>query len=328
MKRRQFMELMGGTAIALPTFARAEKNAMPMIGFLSSRGQGDSVRILSAFRDGLSDTGYTEGRNVAIEFRWADGQYDRLPGLAADLVDHRVTVLAAVGGEPSALAAKGTTSKIPIVFAIGGDPVELGLVTSIARPGGNATGISNLTSELEPKRLGILREIVPNATMIAALVDARFQQTAEAQAKALKEAARVTGKRIELLYAGNDAELNAVFETLKEQRAEGLLVAASPFFDTRADRIIAFVNQHRLPAVYHIREFALKGGLMSYGIDLADSYRQVGVYTGRILDGGSPADLPVVQSVKFELVLNLRTGAALGLNFPQALLAQASEVIE
>jgi putative ABC transport system substrate-binding protein len=324
MRRRELMLLLGG---ALPAAAKGQDKPLPLVGFLSSRAPTDSARALAAFRDGLGAAGYAEGRNVAIEFRWAEGQYDRLPALAADLVGRRIAVLVAVGGEPSALAAKAATSTVPIVFAIGGDPVKIGLAASTSRPGGNATGVSNLTSELEAKRLGLLHEIVPNASIIGVLVDAKFQP-AEAQAKALQEAAGAIGQEIVLLHASNDAELDAAFETLLQQGAGGFLVAAGPFFDTRLDRIVSFAAQHRLAAIYHIREFAFGGGLMSYGIDLAEAYRQVGGYTGRILKGASPAELPIVQSVKFESVINLKAARALGLTLPQVLMAQADEVIE
>jgi putative ABC transport system substrate-binding protein len=327
MRRRELMLLLGGALGAIPTAATAQGKPLPLLGFLSSRAPTDSARILAAFRDGLSTAGYVEGRNVAIEFRWAEGQYDRLPALAADLVARQVAVLVSVGGEPAALAAKAATSTIPTVFAIGGDPVKIGLATSTSRPGGNATGVSNLTSELEGKRLGLLHEIVPNADVIGVLVDAKFQP-AEAQTKALQEAAAAIGQRIVLLHASSDAELEVAFGTLLQQGAGGFLVAAGPFFDTRIDRIVSFAAQHRLAAIYHIREFAFGGGLMSYGIDLAEAYRQVGSYTGRILKGANPAELPVVQSVKFESVINLKAARALGLTLPQVLMAQADELIE
>jgi len=322
---RRDLILGGAGAAAWPLAARAQQK--PTIGFLSSRSPTDSVDGLAAFRRGLGQAGYEDGRNIAIEFRWAEGRYDRLEALAAELVNRQVAVLVAVGGEPAALAAKAATATIPIVFSIGGDPTKLGLAASFQRPGGNATGISLLTTQLEPKRLGLLHDLLPGATVFGALVDPRFQP-AEDQAKELQVAARAIDRRLILARVSDDAELDAAFEMLVEQQASGLLVTASPFFDTRSNRIIAFAARQGMPAIYQFREFALAGGLIVYGVSFADGYRQVGDYAGRILQGAVPAELPILQSVKFELVINLKTARALGLIVPPILLAQANEVIE
>jgi putative ABC transport system substrate-binding protein len=324
-RRELILRIAGGAALIRPIAARAQQR--PVIGFLSSRSPMDSVDGLAAFRRGLGQAGYEDGRNIAIEFRWAEGQYDRLEMLAAELVNRPVAVLVAVGGEPAALAAKAATATIPIVFSIGGDPTKLGLAASFQHPGGNATGISLLTTQLEPKRLGLLHDLLPGATVFGALVDPRFQP-AEDQAKELEVAARAIDRRLILARVSDDAELDAAFEMLVEQQASGLLVTASPFFDTRSNRIIAFAARQGMPAIYQFREFALAGGLIVYGVSFADGYRQVGDYAGRILRGAFPAELPILQSVKFELVINLKTARALGLIVPPILLAQANEVIE
>jgi putative tryptophan/tyrosine transport system substrate-binding protein len=269
--------------------------------------------------------GYVEGESVAIEYRWAEGEYDRLPALAIDLVRRAVAVLVTTGGEPSALAAKSATSTIPIVFAVGGDPVRTGLVASLSRPGGNATGISLLTTETEAKRLGLLSELVPSAAVIGVLIN---PQGAGAQSQEVQEAARAIGRQVRIANAGNDRELEVAFSTLVQQRANALLVGADPFFDTRRDRIVALAAQFKLPAIYQFRDYAVAGGLMSYGISITDGYRQVGIYTGRVLKGTKPADLPIYQSIKFEAVINLKTAKTLGLEVPPTLLARADEVIE
>jgi putative ABC transport system substrate-binding protein len=300
---------------------------MPVIGFLSSRSPGDSAYLVVAFRKGLSEVGYDDGQNVAIEFRWAEGRYERLPALAADLVNRQVAVLVAVGGEPSALAAKAASSTIPLVFTTGGDPVKIGLVASLNRPGGNATGVSLLTTAPESKRLGLLHELAPSAALIGVLINPNYQE-AEAQSRELQEAARSIGQRLHIVNAKNDEELESAFATLVQERANALLVSADPFFDTKRDRIIAFAARYRLPAIYQFRDYAVAGGLMSYGISITDGYRQVGIYTGQILKGAKPAELPIQQSVKFEFVINLKTAKALGLTVPPTLLARADEVIE
>jgi putative ABC transport system substrate-binding protein len=329
VRRREFITLLGGAAAASAlrsVAARAQQPAMPTIGFMSSRSRNDSDYLVAAFRRGLGEGGFIEDRNVAIEFRWAAGQYDRLPALAAELVNLRVAVLIAVGGDPSPIAAKQATSTIPIVFGMGGDPIRAGLVESFNRPGGNVTGVSILTNQLEAKRFGLLRELVPGA-LVGVLVNSSYPP-AETQLRELEQAALAVGQRLVVAKAGNDEELDGAFTSLLHERVGALLVAAAPYFDTRRDRIVALAAQHRLPAIYHFREYALAGGLLTYGVSLADGYRQFGVYAAKILKGAKPADLPVQQSVKFELVLNLRTAKALGLEIPATLLALADEVIE
>jgi putative ABC transport system substrate-binding protein len=328
MQRREFIKFLGGTAATWPLVVYAQQQpAVPVIGYMSSRSPADSTVLVVAFRKGLSEAGYVEGQNVAIEYRWAEGQYDRLPAMAADLVQRGAAVLVTTGGEPSALAAKAATSTIPIVFTTGGDPVKIGLVESLNRPGGNATGISLLTTAPESKRLGLLHELVPGTKVVGVLIDPNYQES-EAQARELRDAAGTISQRIHIAYAKNDGELESAFATLVQERADALLVSADPFFDTRRDRIIAFAAEHRMPAIYQFREYALGGGLMSYGVSLPDGYRQVGIYAGQILKGAKPADLPIVQSIKFEFVINLKTAKAIGLEVPAMLLARADEVIE
>ena len=331
MKRREFITLLGGAAAApsmfWPRSASAEQATMPVIGFLSSRSPAESSHLVAAFRAGLQAGGYVEGQNVAIEYRWAEGQYDRLPALAVDLVRRGVAVLATTGGEPSALAAKAATSTIPIVFTVGGDPVKIGLVASLNRPGGNATGVSLLTTVPEAKRLGLLYELVPNAALIGVLINPNYQG-AEAQSREVQDAARAIDRPIEIAMAGNDRQLEAAFGTLVQQHADALLVGADPFFGTRRDRIIALAAQFKLPAMYQFRDYPVAGGLMSYGINITDGYRQVGVYTGQVLKGAKPADLPIHQSIKFEFIINLKSAKALGLQIPDKLIALADEVIE
>jgi putative ABC transport system substrate-binding protein len=325
MRRREVITLLGSAA-AWPLAARAQQPAMPVIGFMSSRSPEDSVNVLTAFRRGLREGGLIEGENVAIEFRWARGAYQELPALAAELVSRRVAVLVAVGGDPSALAAKAATSSIPIVFA-STDPIKSGLVASLNRPGGNATGVYILNADLEPKRLGLLHELLPGTALFGALLNPKFPPAAQ-QGLELAEAARTVGRPIILLNASNDAELNAALATLVRQRVVAMLVAGDPFFDTRRDNIIAFAAQQKLPVLYQAREYAVDGGLMSYGVSFPEAYREVGIYAARLLNGAKPADLPVMQSVKFELVINLQTAKALGFTIPDKLLALADEVIE
>jgi putative tryptophan/tyrosine transport system substrate-binding protein len=326
--RRQFMILLGGAAAAWPLAVRAQQTEMPVVGFLSSRSPDESKHLVAAFRAGLqTGGGYVEGQNVTIEYRWAEGQYGRLPELAIDLVRLGVVVLVATGGEPSALAAKAATSTIPIVFSIGGDPVKFGLVASLGRPGGNTTGVSLLTTAPEGKRLGLLKELAPGAGVFGVLINPN-SPAAEAQVRALQEAASAIGRQIQIANAGSDPELAAAFATLVQQRATALLVTADPFFDTRRDRIVALAGRFKLPAIYQFRDYAVAGGLMSYGINITDGYRQVGVYTGQILKGAKPADLPVQQPTKFELVINLKTANTLGVKISDNLLSIADEVIE
>jgi putative ABC transport system substrate-binding protein len=326
MRRREFITLLGSAA-AWPFAARAQQPTMPVIGFMSGRSPDDSMHLVTAFRQGLSEAGFVEGQNIAIEYRWGLGQYDRMPALAADLVNRRVAVLVGVGGDISALAAKRATSTIPIVFGTGSDPIKAGMVESLSRPGGNATGYSLLTNQMEPKRLSMLHDLMPGAAVIGVLLNPNFPPAAR-QLQDIEEAARTIGQRLFVSKASNDVELSAAFTSLVQQQVGALLVAADPYFDTRRDQIIAFAKQNRLPAIYQFREYAVAGGLISYGPSITDMYRQAGIYTARILKGAKPADLPVVQPTKFDFVINLKTAKALGLIVPPGLLNAADEVIE
>jgi putative ABC transport system substrate-binding protein len=298
---------------------------MPVVGFMSARSAADSSREVVAFRQGLAETGYEEGRNVAVEFRWAQGQFDSLPAIAGELVRRPLAVLAAVG--LSARVAKAATTTIPIVFGTGLDPVEEGLVTSLNRPGGNVTGATFLSGLLGAKRLGLLRDLVPGADVIALLVNPNTN-VGQAQTKDVQEAARALGQSLVVLHGGSDESIDASFAALTQQHVAALMVGADPFFDTRRDRLIALAAQHQVPAIYQLREYALAGGLMSYGASITDMYRQIGLYVGRILKGEKPGDLPVVQVTKFELVINLKTAKALGVKISDNLLTLADEVIE
>jgi putative tryptophan/tyrosine transport system substrate-binding protein len=327
LRRRQFLTLLAGTAAAWPLAARAQQPPMPVVGFLSGGSPGAYAAQLAAFHLGLKALGYVEGDNVAIEYRWADGAYDRLPTLAADLVRRRVAVIAATGGHLSGLAAKATTSSIPIVFNAGEDPVTLGLVTSINRPGGNATGVYVFLVEMDAKRMELLRELVPNPALIAVLLNPN-QTRFKTVSKEVAEAARAAGQRIDLVEASNESEIYSAFNRIEQLRPQALLVGADPFFNARREQLVTLANHYAIPAIYELREFAAAGGLMSYGTSLTEAYRQIGLYTGRILKGEKPAELPVVQSTKFELVINLKTAKALRLEIPPMLLARADEVIE
>jgi putative ABC transport system substrate-binding protein len=326
MERREFITLLGGTA-AWPFAAGAQQAAMPVVGFLGTTTPDDFADRVAAFREGLKQAGYIEGQNVVVEYHWPEGNYDRLPTLAADLVRRQVAVIAAVGGEPSPLAAKAATATIPIVFSIGGDPVRLGLVASLNRPGGNITGVNFFQSELGAKRLGLLHELVPNATVIGMLVNPTFAD-AETHARDAKDAAIPLGLQIHVVRARTVDDFDAAFAALAQQKINALLLANDAFFLSERRKLIALAARYAIAAIYFWREFALDGGLMSYSPSLAQAYRQVGIYTGKILSGTKPADLPVVQPTKFEFVINLKTAKTLGLAFPPGLLAITDEVIE
>jgi ABC-type uncharacterized transport system substrate-binding protein len=326
--RREFITLLGGGAAAWPLAARAQQTAMPVIGLLNPTSPDGMTERLGGFRQGLKETGYVEGENVAIEYRWAENQVDRLPALAADLVRRRVAVIAATGGPAVALAAKVTTTTIPIVFAVAQDPVILGLVASLARPGGNLTGINFFTAELAAKRLELLRELVPAAVRVAVLVNPSNATTTESTLRDVEAAARAVGLQIQIFNASTSREIDAAFATLVRENPDALFVAGDAFFSSRRMQLTHLASRHAIPAIYPSREDAKAGGLMSYGTSFPDTWRQMGVYAGRILKGAKPADLPVVQSAKFELVINAQTARMLGLTVPDKLLVAADEVIE
>jgi putative ABC transport system substrate-binding protein len=326
MDRRAFIAVLGG-AVAWSLVARAQKSAMPVIGFLGSASPAQPAPYLAGFRKGLNETGYIEGKNVAIEFRWAEGQYDRLPALAAELVRRQVAVLVATGGPGAALAAKAATSSIPIVFTTGSDPVEFGLVASLGHPGGNATGVTIFTVDLVAKRMELLREVVPKATVIA-LISNPNTPYAESEVGKAQEAARSFGQQLHVVRAGTAQEIDAAFATLVRLRAGALLIGSDPFFNTRREQFVALAERYAVPAILEGRESVVAGGLMSYGASFSEAYRQAGIYTGKILNGAKPADMPVLQPTKFELVINLKTAKALGLTIPQSLLLRADEVIQ
>jgi putative ABC transport system substrate-binding protein len=327
VKRREFITLLGGAA-AWPLTARAQQAAMPVIGLLDSRSPDALTDRLRGFRQGLKDTGYVEGENVAIEYRWAENQFDRLPVLAAELVRRRVAVITTSGGPAVAFSAKAATTTIPIVFAVGEDPVKLGLVASLARPGGNLTGINFLVGELTTKRLELLRELVPAATRVALLVNPAHATNTESTLRDMESAGRAMGLQIQVLNASTSREIDAAFATIVRERPDALFVGNDAFFNTRRVQLALLAGRHGVPAIYSDREHAEAGGLMTYGSNIVDTYRQVGVYSGRILKGAKPADLPVVQSTKFELVINAQTARMLGITVPDKLLVAADEVIE
>ena len=328
MNRRELIALLGGTAAgAWPVVVRAQQRSMPVIGFLSARSPPEAASVLAAFRQGLGEAGYFEGRNVSVEYRWAEGHYDRLPELAAELVRGQVALIAATGGEPSPLAAKAATTTIPIVFTLGGDPVETGLVASLARPGGNLTGTTIMAVEMGPKRLDFIRQLVPDVTTIAMLINPNFP-TAVAEARGVQDAARPLGIQIDVLNARTSSEIDAAFAILVQQKTRALMVGTDPLLLGQRDQITGLAARHAVPTMYFLREFVQAGGLISYGPDIRRGYRQAGVYAGYILNGANPADLPVLLPTSFLLTLNLKTTRALGLTLPATLLALADEVIE
>ena len=327
MKRREFITLLGGASVVWPAVARAEQSAMPVVGLLDTRSPDAVVGRLRAFRQGLKDTGYVERENVGIEYRWAEGQYDRLPELAAELVRRPVTAIVATSTS-SALAAKAATTTIPVVFLVPEDPVRLGLVASLARPGGNLTGINFFASELAAKRLELLRELVPGATRITVLVNPANTTTTEAALRDAVPAARVIGQQIQVLNASTSREIDAAFASIVRERLDALFVATDPYLISRRAQLVNLASRHAIPATFPSREFTEIGGLMSYGANIPEAYHQVGVHAARILKGAKPADLPVVQSSKFELVINSSTARMLGLTVPDKLLSIADEVIE
>jgi putative tryptophan/tyrosine transport system substrate-binding protein len=325
MKRREFITLLGGAA-AWPVAAHAQQS-LPVIGYLNGASAADFPHLLAGFRKGLSETGYVEGRNVTIEYRYADGQYDRLPPLAADLVARKVSVIVATAGTPTIRAAKAATSTIPIVFVIGGDPVKFGIVASLSRPGGNITGMTLFGIELATKRLGLLLELVPAATVIGVLANPNNPIT-EPQLTDLQAAAHTLGRQLLVLKASAESDFAAVSTAIDQQHVDALVVAADPFFDVRRVQIVSVAARQKVPACYVRHEFVREGGLISYGVDIPDAFQQAGVYTGRVLKGEKPADLPVMQPSKFELAINLKAAKALGLTVPATILTRADEVIE
>lgn len=327
MRRREFITLLGGAA-ASPILVRAQqRSAMPILGYLSARSPEDTEHLLPAFLEGLAQRGYIDGRTVSIEYRWARGEYSRLPALATELIQLPLTVLVASGGEPSALAATAATKTIPIIYLIGGDPVKQGLAASLSQPGGNATGITLLTALLEPKRFGLLRELVPGATRVGVLLNPNFPP-AEAALLDVQKAAQGVGVKIQVFSARTDDEIDAAFTDISRQRPDALTVTADPFFDTRRARLVGLAAHYAIPTMYHFREYAEAGGLISYGIDNVASYRQQGIYAGYILDGTKPSELPVMQATKFLLVINMKTAKTLGVKISDNLLSLADEVVE
>ena len=325
MRRREFVAGLGITAIG--SFAARAQQTMPVIGLLSARSPVESAGLLAAFRRGLAENGTVEGQSVAIDYRWALGEYDRLPAMAAELVHRPVTVLVTVGGEAAARAAIAATKNIPIVGIFADDPVASGLVASLNRPGGNTTGVFNFNPSLEPKRLGLLHELVPQAATIGILVNPNYPPAAS-QLKGVEEAARTIGMGTVALRARNDGEIETAFETAMQQRIGVLAVTSDPFFNTRSEKLVALATRHMIPTVYPFREYVAAGGLMSYGVDLGEMYRQIGIYAGQVIKGVKAADLPIMQPIKFELVININTAKALGLTIPTTLLASADAVIE
>jgi putative tryptophan/tyrosine transport system substrate-binding protein len=327
MRRREFITLFGGAAAVWPFGARAEQPTMPVMGVINAGIPVSAAYPMTAFRQGLNEAGYVEGHSVAIEYRWAEGRYDLIPELVADLLRHRVAIIATPGSTDAALAAKAATAAVPIVFADEEDPVKLGLVASLARPGGNVTGVAVLETELQGNRMRLLRELVPTTNSIAVLLNPA-RPVFDAQSKAFQETARAITQEIHILPASSEPEIGFAFTIAAQRRPGALIVAPDAFFDSRREQLVTLAKSHAIPTIYHNREFVAAGGLMSYGTSFADEYRQTGIYAGRILNGEKPADLPVVQSTRFDFVINLKTARALGLKVSPALLARADEVIE
>jgi putative ABC transport system substrate-binding protein len=328
VRRREFIVTLGGAVVALPLAARAQQPALPVVGFINGGAANVQARNAAAFQKGLSETGNVEGQNVVVEYHWLEGHYERLPALLADFIRRRVAVIATPGTAAAALAAKAATATIPIVFGVGNDPVKLGLVASLAHPGGNATGIDFLAQEITAKRLGLLHELVPKAARLAVLINPANTSSADATLKEVPEAARALGLQLQVFNASTGGEIDTAFAALARERADALFVAGDAFFTSRSVQFATLAARDRMPTTYSSREMVDAGVLMSYGTDIADSFRQVGIYTGSILKGAKPTDLPVVQSTKFEFVINLPTVRALGLDVPPMLLARADEVIE
>lgn len=326
MRRRDFLTLVAGSA-AWPLTATAQSPAIPVLGSLHSRGPEDAGYLASAFRRGLRDAGFIDGQNVKIEYRWAKGHYDQLAALAKELTRVPVSVVVAGGGTPAVLAAKSATSTIPIVFAMSGDAIQLGLAKSINRPGGNVTGINIFTTELDPKRLSLLHDIVPAASPIGYLIDASYPPSVQ-QASSIESPGRAMGVRIRVMRASNEQEIDAAFDTIDKENIRALAVASSPYFDTQRTRIVQLAARYSIPAIYHFREYAVAGGLVSYGVDIVEAYRQIALYAGKILKGAKAGDLPILQAAKFDLVINLKTAKALGLTIPSGVFAIADDVIE
>jgi putative ABC transport system substrate-binding protein len=328
VSRRRFVALLGGAVAAWPLAARAQQPAMPLVGVLSAEWPDQFTDRLRAFHMGLRETGYVDSRNLAIEYRWAEGRNDRLPALVAELVRRQVSVIVTAGSTPAALAARAATTTIPIVFYLGADPVEAGLVTSLSRPGGNLTGVVTLNVEVAPKRLELLHELVPTARIIAALINPTNPVLAETLTRDLQTAAHTLGVQLHILHASSEREFDTVFASLAQLRAEGLVIGADALFNSRSEQLAALTIRHAVPAIYQFREFVSAGGLMSYGTTVADTYRPLGVYTGRILKGEKPAELAVQQATKLELIINMKTAMALGITVPLPLVGRADEVIE
>jgi putative ABC transport system substrate-binding protein len=328
VRRRDFIKVVGSLAAAWPLAARAQQPAMPVIGFLSSRSPGESTSVVAAFRQGLRETGFIEGQNLGIAFRWAEGHYDRLPALASELVSLPVTLLFAAGGTPSAFAAKGATSTIPVVFSAVSDPVEIGLVPSLNQPGGNLTGMGIFNASLGTKRLELMKELMPNAGVIGYLLNPASGRKSETESKSVVAAARALGVDVRILNAKSESELESAFAGLQGQRIGALVVSGEPFFDSQRERIVGLAAKYAVSTIYAWREYVLAGGLMSYGTDLPESYRQAAIYAGRILKGETPANLPVVQPTKFYMAVNFKVAKSLGIEVPPRLLGLADEVVE